>query len=251
MKVRGKQAAFLKCLLRVASAPIGHDCFNIPEALGISLSRRYPLACIVALLSTSPISAHAVTCNDPAVLAAIPDAAQNWLQTYPIESGIPNERNFRVINSVEQNTFGDRIICKSTISFDTVTASGEIAKIEIRGLDYQVIDMGNGSLNVTTYRWPSRAELQDANNDYNRALVVDGETFEQAWAKKRATDAARQRAIDAENQRSAQQEAAREIAETRRRKGPCEASGGTWGYPTNAIGFRTGQLGCYFRTMRQ
>ncbi len=174
--------------------------------------------------------------------------------------------NFKVVSSIPFQ----RVICSADVTYTANTFSGQHIPMEIRGMSYRVWGNDDGSeLYAEIHDWPTKAQQADSDNAFNRAWVVNGETFEQAWARKRqnSSSGGPKNIIDALNQQQAayakQVEAlarekgipvdemiAAENEETRKYAEPCRQSGGTWGWPVDQYG-NPGRLGCYHPTGEQ
>ena len=174
--------------------------------------------------------------------------------------------NFKVVSSIPfQN-----VICSADVAYTANTFSGQHIPMAIRGMSYKVWGNDDGSeLYAEIHNWPTKAQQKDSDNAFNRAWVVDGETFEQAWARKRqnSPSGGPKNIIDALNQQQSahakQVEAlarekgipvdemiAAENEETRKYAETCRQSGGTWGWPVDQYG-NPGRLGCYHPTGEQ
>lgn len=172
--------------------------------------------------------------------------------------------NFKVLSSIPFQS----VICSADVAYTGNTFDGKHIPMEIRGMPYKVWGNDDGSeLYAEVHDWPTEAQQKDNNDAFNRAWVVNGQTFEQAWAQKRQkagvtgepksalevlsqkqsayndeVDAsARSQGIDVDAIKRAEEEETRKYAE------PCRKSGGTWGRPIDKYG-NPGRLGCYHPT---
>ena len=172
--------------------------------------------------------------------------------------------NFKVVSSIPFQS----VICSADVAYTGNTFDGKHIPMEIRGMPYKVWGNDDGSeLYAEVHDWPTEAQQKDNNDAFNRAWVVNGQTFEQAWAQKRQkagaaggpqnvlealgqkqsayneeVDAyARSQGIDVDAIKRAEEEETRKYAE------PCRKSGGTWGRPIDKYG-NPGRLGCYHPT---
>jgi hypothetical protein len=120
---------------------------------------------------------------------------------------------------------------------------------------------------IETHRWPNATQQKDPENVFNRSWVVDGETFQQAWAKNKQAaqeSGAPRNVLEAFGQ--LQEQANAELEERLKKEGidvdalkraeaeqtqkysePCRLNGGTWGRLKDKNG-NQGRLGCYYPT---
>lgn len=199
---------------------------------------------LLLLVATSTFD-FSTACENPDVRERFSAAIHKWAQDADPTGESLKGMNFAVTDArLVSYTPNESTICRATVAFDFKQPSGHVAKIEYRDLNYRVYQNQFNSIDTTAYMWPTAAQMQDSDNAINRAMVVDGETFEQAWDKQRGQTSKQQAANKAQWDALVRQKQADDDAETRRRQGPCEATGGTWGY------YR-GKLGCYFTTVGQ
>jgi len=172
--------------------------------------------------------------------------------------------NLRVVSSVPFQT----VICSADVAYTANMFAGKHIPMEIRGMSYKVWGNDDGSeIYTDVHNWPTEAEQKDGDNAFNRALVVNGHTFEQDMQRdrqaKQAAGAptniieammgqqaaytkqveahARAQGIPVDQIEAAEEEKTRKYAES------CRRSGGTWGWPTDKYG-NEGTLGCYHPT---
>lgn len=172
--------------------------------------------------------------------------------------------NLKVVSSIPFQS----VICSANVSYNANRFGGKSVPIEIRGMSYKIWGNDDASqLYVEPHRWPTLAEVNDPENAFNRALVVNGRTLEQDTAAKRQKDAASGKpsnVLEALGQAQAQANAETEDylkkqgvdvdaikraedEETRKYAEPCRRNGGTWGRPSDKYG-NEGRLGCYYPT---
>ncbi|MCW1383931.1 hypothetical protein OLX02_13995 [Novosphingobium sp. KCTC 2891] len=169
--------------------------------------------------------------------------------------------NFKVVSSIPFQS----VICSADVTYVANTFDGKQIPMKIIGMPYRVWGNDDGSeIYADVHNWPTEEQQKDGNNAFNRAWVVNGQTFEQAWAQNKqrnngaggpknaveaiaqaqseanaqAEDYLRSQGYDVDAIKKAEAEKTRKYAE------PCRRSGGTWGRPTDQYG-NAGALGCY------
>ncbi|CAH0497227.1 hypothetical protein [Novosphingobium sp. CECT 9465] len=170
--------------------------------------------------------------------------------------------NFKLVSSIPFQS----VICSADVTYIANGFDGKHIPMQIRGMPYKVWGNDDGSeMYADVHNWPTEEQQKDGNNAFNRAWVVNGQTFEQAEARRRqrqqadggpkniieamaqqqaaankqAEEYLRAQGMPVDQMKAADQEKTRKYAE------PCRQHGGTWGYPTRN-GVTSGQLGCYF-----
>ncbi|QOV93442.1 hypothetical protein [Novosphingobium sp. ES2-1] len=172
--------------------------------------------------------------------------------------------NFKVVSSIPFQS----VICSADVTYVANTFDGKRIPMKIIGMPYKVWGNDDGSeVYADVHNWPTEEQQRDSNNAFNRAWVVNGQTFQQAWAQKQQREQASsgpKNAIDAltqqQNAYNAQAEEylraqgydvdgikKAEAEKTRKYAEQCRRSGGTWGRPTDKYG-NAGALGCYHPT---
>lgn len=134
-----------------------------------------------------------------------------------------------------QQIQGDGVICNATVRYEYRQAGGGIASIDFANMQF-LVRKGKGSRFIVVLH--GAPESQTVVNDPSREIDV-------TYDAKLASDAAANAEVDAFRawiDETAKKQNERDKEETRRRKVPCEQSGGTWGY-------HRGEIGCYFKTV--
>lgn len=214
---------------------------------------------ITALTAATSIIRWAEATNQVRSTGLTPKETPTWLPATGWKIG-----NFKVVSSIPFQS----VICSSDVAYTANTFDGKHIPMEIRGMPYKVWGNDDGSqIYAEVHDWPTEAQQKDGTDAFNRAWVVNGQTFEQAWAQKRQkADAAGgpKNVLEALGQKqSAYNEEADAYArslgfdvdamkrvedqETRKYAEPCRQSGGTWGRPLDRYG-NPGRLGCYHPT---
>lgn len=128
----------------------------------------------------------AIYCNNPGFQAQMPVAMRLWGEEVG-EDTAKNGKDFIISNAkVQSYEEGQSVVCRVTISFTNSGRGGHIYKLVETNADFIIYGNDDGSKTfVAPFHWPTAEELKVGTNSYNRNLIVDGETFQQAWDKKK------------------------------------------------------------------
>lgn len=172
--------------------------------------------------------------------------------------------NIKVLSSIPYRN----AICSADVAYTANPYSGGQTPMAIMGMSYKILANDDGSTgSVDVNDWPTEYQQRKGDDAFNRAWVVNGQTFAQAVAEKRKQDQGKPapkspleilmqqqqsynkqlEAYARERGMPIDQIGATETAETRKYAESCRKSGGTWGWPTDKFGNK-GRLGCYHPT---
>ena len=189
----------------------------------------------IAIFVGSPAAAQKLdeqTCRIIEVHRYFPDAIKNASKK---AFGSANSRWITETASMQQ-IHGDGVICNASVRYEYKNIGSRVASIEFANLQFLVRKREGNRFSVMLHGGAnSQARVHDTGREI--ALPSDAQDANDAAAD------AQVEAFSAWINETAKKQNERDKEETRRRKVPCEQSGGTWGY-------HKGEIGCYFKTVQ-